>query len=56
MDEMRADIESHIFDVTGVDLGTLQELDNPVLAASIVRILREADQLGEEFLGFNSCI
>jgi FXSXX-COOH protein len=56
MDEMRADIESHIFDVTGVDLGTLQELDNPVLAASIVRILQEADQPGEALSGFNSSI
>ncbi len=56
MDEMRTDIESHILDVTGVDLETLQELDNPVLAASIVRILREADQPGEALSGFNSSI
>jgi FXSXX-COOH protein len=56
MVEKRADIESHILDVTGFDLGVVQELENPVLAESIVRILREADQPGEALSGFNSCI
>ena len=56
MDEVRAGIESHILDVTDVDLQTLQELDNPVLAASVVRILRESDQPGEALSGFSSSI
>ncbi len=56
MDQVQADIDSPIFDVTGVDLGMLQELDNPVLAASIARILREADQPGEALAGFSSSI
>jgi FXSXX-COOH protein len=56
MDDVRADIESQILDVTDVDLAALQELENPVLAASIVRILREADQPGEAVSGFNSSI
>lgn len=56
MVEMRADIESNVLDVTGIDLATLQELGNPVLAESINRVLREADQPGEALSGFSSSI
>jgi FXSXX-COOH protein len=56
MVEQRPDIESQVLDVTDIDLETLQELGNPVLAESILRILREADQPGEALSGFNSSI
>ena len=56
MGEERPDIESNVLDVTGIDLAMLQELGNPVLAESVDRILREADQPGEALSGFSSSI
>jgi FXSXX-COOH protein len=56
MDEVQADIESNILDVTSIDLEVLPELENPILQASIIRILREADQPDEALSGFNSSI
>ena len=56
MDEPRADMQTEICDLRSIDLSKLDRSSNPVLAKSIQRILREADESDAALSFFNSSI
>jgi FXSXX-COOH protein len=49
-----SDREPGLIDLTGVDLATLAELPDTVLAGSLRRVLTEAEEPADRYAGFQS--
>jgi len=56
VDDVPGDIVSDLVDLSEVDLADLDDLDNPVLAATLQRLRDEVDNPAEAAAGHNQFI